>query len=82
MLDNVSSSLLHMRSTVLLAWHSLRERMGGRGEGSESQRTPLTPSLGVTGRRREAVRVWWSLSGLKMKMRGEMQGQLKRQEKS
>ena len=56
--------------------------MGGRGEGSESQRTPLTPSLGVTGRRREAVRVWWSLSGLKMKMREEMQGQLKRQEKS
>ena len=54
--------------------------MGGRGEGSESQRTPLTPSLGVTGRRREAVRVWWSLSGLKM--REEMQGQLKRQEKS
>ena len=48
----------------------------------KAKNSTKTPSLGVTGRRREAVRVWWSLSGLKMKMREEMQGQLKRQGKS
>ena len=37
---------------------------------------------GVIGPLREVARVWKSLSGLKMKMREEMQGQLKRQEKS
>jgi hypothetical protein len=52
-----------MRLTALLDWHSPRERTGGKG---------------VTGPRREAVKVWWNLSGLKMRLMEEMQAQLKR----
>ena len=38
---------------------------------------------GATGPLREAVMVWWSLSGLKMRMKKQkMQAELKKQERS
>merc|ERR1719500_213959 len=61
-------SLWHMQLTALQDWHSQRERMGGKG---------------VIGRLREAVKGWWNLSGLKMRiMKEKMRAQLKKQERS
>ena len=41
------------------------------------------PITGVTGPLREAVKVWWSLSGLRMRLvKEKMQAQLKKQEMS